>query len=254
MKQLFKPSKAQRKHREIVDEIFDEIKQKIDSGEWKANQAIPTERELAANYFSSRTTIRKAIESLKQRGYLHSVHGQGTFVLPLCKRESHLLHSFTDDINARGSVCAQRILEIGPVRVSNILRKNLNLDIKTDRVFFIRRVRYSGSMPLGIQSSWLALKPDQWFTREEMLATGSLYALLENKLAIKLLEATEIISARLPSPNECALLDLRPDDVVLIRSRITLSIERNPVEYVEMVYAAGRYTYKTRITKESFIS
>ena len=251
---LFKPSKAQLKHRELFDEIFDEIKKRIDSGEWKENQAIPTERKLAANYSSSRTTVRKAIESLKQRGYLHSVHGQGTFVLPLHRRESHLLHSFTDDIKARGGISAQRILEIGPVAVNDIIRKNLNLDIKTDTVFFIRRVRYSGTTPLGIQSSWLALTPKQWFTKEEILATGSLYALLENKLAIKLLEATESISARLPSAIECTLLELSADDVILSRSRITLSVERNPVEYVEMVYAAGRYSYKTRITKDSFIS
>ncbi len=79
MIKIYKASKGQLKHREI----FDEIKKKVDNGEWKEGKAIPTERELSEYYLSSRTTIRKAIESLKQRGYLHSVHGQGTFVLPL---------------------------------------------------------------------------------------------------------------------------------------------------------------------------
>lgn len=248
MNKLASPSKSQLKHREI----FDEIKQKIDIGEWSENCAIPTERELADYYSSSRTTIRKAIESLKQRGYLHSVHGQGTFVLPYRSRENHLLHSFTDDIKAKGGYPAQKILEIGYVPVSEVIRKNLALDIYTSSVFFIRRVRYSGTIPLGIQSSWLALKKDQILTEEELLGKGSLYTLLEDKFSIKLLEATETISARLPSPSERTLLELTSEDVVLSCARITLSVERKPMEYVEMIYAASRYSYKTRITKDSF--
>lgn len=242
------PSKAQLKHREM----FEKMKKRIDSGEWQENKAIPTERELADFFSCSRTTLRKAIESLKQRGYLHSVHGQGTFVLPARSRENHLLHSFTDDVSARGGKIAQKILEIGFIPVSEVIRKNLGLDFNVEFVFFIKRIRYVGTTPLGVQSSWLALGIDQVFSEDDLLAKGSLYALLEDEFGIKLLEATEVISARLPSPNERAWLELGADDVVLNSTRVTLSVERNPVEYVEMVYAASRYSYKTRITKDSF--
>lgn len=242
------PSKAQLKHREI----FEDIKKKIDSGEWRENSATPTERELADYFYCSRTTLRKAIDSLKHRGYIHSVHGQGTFVLPASSRENHLLHSFTDDVNARGGKPAQKILEIGNVPVSEIIRKNLGLDVHIETVFFVKRIRYVGTTPLGIQSSWLALNEGSAFTEEELLAKGSLYALLEDSRGIKLLEATEVISARLPSPSERTWLELGADDVVLNCTRVTLSVERKPIEYVEMVYAASRYSYKTRITKDSF--
>ena len=36
--------------------------------------------------------------------------------------------------------------------------KILDLDIHIQTVFCIKRVRYMGSTPLGIQTSWLALK------------------------------------------------------------------------------------------------
>ena len=248
MSKLSGPSKAQLKHREI----FGIIKKKINVGEWKENRAIPTERVLAEYFYCSRTTLRKAIESLKQRGYLHSVHGKGTFVLPPLSRENHLLHSFTDDVNAKGGKPAQKILEIGYVPLSDVIRQHLALDINIKQVFFVKRVRYMGTTPLGIQSSWLALNGNDAFTEEALLMKGSLYALLEDTLSIKLLEATETISARLPSPNERTWLELGADDVVLNCTRITLSVERKPVEYVEMVYAASRYSWKTRITKDSF--
>lgn len=248
MSKLSGPSKAQLKHRGI----FGIIKKKINVGEWKENRAIPTERVLAEYFYCSRTTLRKAIESLKQRGYLHSVHGKGTFVLPPLSRENHLLHSFTDDVNAKGGKPAQKILEIGYVPLSDVIRQHLALDTNIKQVFFVKRVRYMGTTPLGIQSSWLALNGNDVFTEEALLMKGSLYALLEDTLSIKLLEATETISARLPSPNERTWLELGADDVVLNCTRITLSVERKPVEYVEMVYAASRYSWKTRITKDSF--
>ena len=53
MIKIYKASKGQLKHREI----FDEIKKKVDNGEWKEGKAIPTERELSEYYLSSRTTI-----------------------------------------------------------------------------------------------------------------------------------------------------------------------------------------------------
>lgn len=120
-----------------------------------------------------------------------------------------------------------------------------------NRILYKTRSLY-GKYPLGIQTSWLALNDRQEITQEDLLATGSLYILLEEKLAIKPLEATEIISARLPSPLERQLLELTADDVVLSCTRVTLSVERKPMEYVEMVYPASRYSYKARITKDSF--
>ena len=43
MIKIYKASKGQLKRREI----FDEIKKKVDNGEWKEGTAIPTERELS---------------------------------------------------------------------------------------------------------------------------------------------------------------------------------------------------------------
>ncbi|XNM43005.1 GntR family transcriptional regulator [Escherichia coli] len=82
MIRIYKASKGQLKHREI----FDEIRKKLITVNGKKAKLYQQKRELAEHFLSSRTTIRKAIESLKQRGYLHSVHGQGTFTLPARSR------------------------------------------------------------------------------------------------------------------------------------------------------------------------
>ena len=67
MIRIYKASKGQLKHREI----FDEIKKKIDNGEWKEGKAIPTERELAEHFLSSRTTIRNTCIVSTGKEHLH---------------------------------------------------------------------------------------------------------------------------------------------------------------------------------------
>ena len=102
----------------------------------------------------------------------------------LVVEKNHLLHSFTDDIKARGGIPAQNILEIGYVPVSDVIRKNLDRYPYPNR-FCIKRVRYMGSTP-GIQTSWLALNDRQEITQEDLLATGSLYILLEENSLLNL--------------------------------------------------------------------
>ncbi|MBZ0058980.1 MULTISPECIES: GntR family transcriptional regulator [unclassified Leclercia] len=233
-------------------DLFTLIKNKIDAGEWAENATIPTERELAERYKTSRTTVRKAIEHLRQKGYLHSEHGRGTFVLPeLSRRSQRQLHGFTDDILARNGVPRQQILEFGFVPANEMLRHALQLSGNRP-VLRIKRLRFDNTTPMGIQTAWLPVDEAHAFTQEELLEAGSLYKLLAQKMGLELLEAYETIGARQPSAAEASLLELSVNDVILTCSRVTLSVNRKPMEYVEMIYPASRYAYEIKITKDSF--
>lgn len=65
-------------------DLFTIIKEKIDNYEWPENETIPTERELAERYQTSRTTVRKAIEHLRQKGIcIANTDGEPLFFLNL---------------------------------------------------------------------------------------------------------------------------------------------------------------------------
>ena len=60
--------------------LRDLLMSRIQEGDLKVNQKIPSERELSENYNVSRTSIRKALLSLAQEGVLIRIPGKGTFV------------------------------------------------------------------------------------------------------------------------------------------------------------------------------
>src|SRR4030042_5299179 len=58
------------------------IRSKIQSGEWKVGNRIPSERSLTEAFNVSRSTVRQGIENLVKEGVLRREQGRGTFVAP----------------------------------------------------------------------------------------------------------------------------------------------------------------------------
>lgn len=79
------------KPRRISSQVFEQIRELIYRGVFKAGEQIPPERELAASMEVSRTSVRHAIEKLVRLGLLQQTQGQGTFVSSPETREGNPL-------------------------------------------------------------------------------------------------------------------------------------------------------------------
>ncbi|MBF8187300.1 winged helix-turn-helix transcriptional regulator [Nonomuraea sp. K274] len=62
--------------------VAEHLAARIESGDLRPGQKLPPERELATEYGVAYHTIRKAMQILRDRHMIASVHGRGTFVLP----------------------------------------------------------------------------------------------------------------------------------------------------------------------------
>lgn len=60
--------------------IYEDLKYKIQHGEYKENEKIPSENQLCNLYSSSRATVRKAIELLAIFGFVDRFQGKQTIV------------------------------------------------------------------------------------------------------------------------------------------------------------------------------
>ena len=62
------------------DQIFNELKQRIATGEYAAGEKLPTEFELSAQYAVARGTVRQSLKRLEEEGYLERIKSKGTFI------------------------------------------------------------------------------------------------------------------------------------------------------------------------------
>lgn len=91
-----KPIKPKR----ISDQVFDQLRELIFRGEFKAGEKILTERELAEAFGVSRTSVRDAINKLVVMGLLDQKQGQGTFVRSPESKEKSLLATMVESQGA----------------------------------------------------------------------------------------------------------------------------------------------------------
>ncbi|MEZ5130075.1 MAG: GntR family transcriptional regulator, partial [Micropruina glycogenica] len=80
--------------------------------------AVPTERELAVRFGTSRTTVRQAIAELVVDGRLARTQGSGTFVAQPKLMVVRPLTSFSQDLQSEGWRPGSVVLDISEVPAS----------------------------------------------------------------------------------------------------------------------------------------
>lgn len=63
-------------------QVSTDIEADIDAGRLAPDTRLPSEAELSQQYGVARVTVRRAIELLRDKGKVITVHGRGTYVTP----------------------------------------------------------------------------------------------------------------------------------------------------------------------------
>jgi GntR family transcriptional regulator len=67
---------------EVTKRIERSLRDMIDRGDYKPGSKLPSERSLAEEHRSSRTTVRLVLTKLTAQGVIEAQHGRGYFVRP----------------------------------------------------------------------------------------------------------------------------------------------------------------------------
>ena len=64
----------------IYEQLMDQVKREILSGELRENDILPSVRALSGELRISALTVKKAYDRLEEEGFVITVHGKGTYV------------------------------------------------------------------------------------------------------------------------------------------------------------------------------
>lgn len=74
--QMYFPIQTER----LYERIVSQIEKRIEAGDLKVGDRLPSERELAEQFAVSRTAVREAVKALRQKGLVEIRPGRGTFI------------------------------------------------------------------------------------------------------------------------------------------------------------------------------
>jgi len=111
---------SNRSREPIYEQIKSQIKEAIFSGDLKENDLLPSIRQLARDLKISVITTTRAYNDLEEEGFIFSVQGKGSFVLPKNKEMAHenVLHKIEQnladaiEIANLGGVTKEEVLQL----------------------------------------------------------------------------------------------------------------------------------------------
>src|SRR5215469_2189649 len=65
----------------LYEQIVQQVEESIHKGALKPGDQLPPERELAEQFGVSRTAVREAVKTLREKGLVEAYPGRGTFIL-----------------------------------------------------------------------------------------------------------------------------------------------------------------------------
>jgi len=222
--------------------IVNAVQERIEGDVYPPGSALPSESDLMKEFRVSRPTVVRALEFLRQQGWIEGQQGRGRFVLGRPARASRRSpEQAYASLNA-AETAGVKILEVGPVMAPSRAATALNIEPGTPVVARRRLLVADEVGPIELGTAYVPVE----------LASGSdvgasiplpdgLLRHLERSKGVEFDHASERISARLPSLHEATLLEIGRRDPVLTVLLSVCDRAGKPLVAVDVVLPASRH-------------
>ena len=165
----------------LYQQLADNIRSKIASGEYKVGDKIMSERKMAEIYDLNRLTVRKALDVLIQEGSLSAIRGSGTYVKAIvpANKKVHFGNdesiSLSTVLRQSGFQSSRKVLSFRRIKTSGALKDYFP---ETEDVYELIRLSSIDKKPYALQ---ICSFPANIFQQPERFdfAQESLYTYME---------------------------------------------------------------------------
>jgi GntR family transcriptional regulator, N-acetylglucosamine utilization regulator len=218
------------------------LREAIEGGALGPDDALPSERQLAADLGVSRITVRKAIDGLADEGRLVRRQGSGNFVGARIEKNFAKLTSFSEDMRARGRVPSSQWLkrQAGQVSPEEAMRLALSPGAK---VYRFHRLRFADDEPMSLEFCTIAATA----LPSENAVEASLYDALE-RAGNRPVRALQRLRALLLDEEQARLLEAKPGDAGLQVERVGYLRDGRAIELSNSYYRGDTYDFVAELS------
>ncbi len=222
-------------------QVKQQMRARMENGQWPSNSKIPGEHELAAQFGISRATVRKALDELELEGAVTRRVGDGTYVsVPKIDQRLGSFYSFSTEVRAMGMTASTTVMDFVVIQADPMLQSRMRLEPEA-LVYRIRRLRMADGIPFALETSFVPYSLCPKLTRELVDEYG-LYEALRNSAGLQPDAAQETFEAVLLSREEALYLQCPVPSAALRLERLTTAGDAL-VEYCVSVVRGDRYKY-----------
>ena len=227
-------------------QIAETLLDRIESGELRPGDRLPSERDLSKMLGVNRMTVRRALQVLESQGLLIRRRGDGTYVAePKIERQAAKLVPFTKGMQRRGYTPDARVItfEQRPVEVS--VASELGLPVSAP-VYHIHRLRLINREPLLLERLTIPVHRFPELERHD-LSNRSLYEIMETEYGVLVVRARQSLEPVIATEYEAELLGVQHGAPLMLERRLAFDQDDQPVEHGKDLYRGDRFRFITEI-------
>ncbi|MDD3173263.1 MAG: GntR family transcriptional regulator [Herbinix sp.] len=141
------------------------IIQRIKDKEYLPGEKLPSERDMAGAYQINRMTVKNAINSLVDDGYLYKIKNKGTFVVKkdgdkkiyFGNKLSHSKFGLSAIFKEAGLCIENEVIDKGIISGKRFLEDKLDLE-KDESIYYIHRLRSVEGNSVALEHTYVPLK------------------------------------------------------------------------------------------------
>lgn len=230
-------------------QLYEILKQKIESGEYTSHDMIPSENELSKIYNISRTTVRNVILRLANEGLIYRVAGKGTFVCETKITTSSIAQKgIREQLEEMGYETGTVLLEKNIIKANKALAQKLHIN-EGDDVIHIKRIRNVSGTPLSIHTNYLVA---EYFPNllENDVAGTPLCNILLNNYNVKAKYGEETLESITSNSLESKYLEVPNSYPFLLLECILYNHNSVPYECSHVIFRGDRIKLKFKYDRE----
>jgi len=233
--------------------VYHQLRQALERSwraQFRADEDLPTEREITDQFQVSRITVRRALDEMMADRVIHRPRPRGRLRFAPVKvrqRLNRLRGFFSDDALAAGHHPSTRVLQVGQGVWPEV---NRLLQLKADaRCYRISRLHESDGKPLSHQVSFIACDvcPDLMLSD----LSGSLLQMMEQRYGRVAQRAEQRLVASEATAEEASLLQLPPRSYVFHVDRVSYDEHGEAIEYFASVLDVNHFEFLTSVQAEA---
>jgi len=217
----------------LYRQIKQDLSRRIERGQLRPGDALPSEAELCESYGVSRPTLRQATQDLIRDGLLVVRRGVGTYVAqPKVRQELGTVLGFTDKMANQGRLASTRVLERSLHRANDLdaaVAAELQLQPQA-AILRVVRLRLADDVPVMVET--MHISPDRFPGIQDLnLETVSLYQALRDRYRVQIVQLREALEPVVLSAAEAKLLGTRGRSPSIQATITSFDIKGRPIEH-----------------------
>src|SRR6266568_2274911 len=235
-------------------QLADVLRREIREGTRPPGSQLPTESEFHESYGVSRTTVRAALLQLVNEGLVVTRKGYGSYVRdhpPIRRVRANRRHAehrasgkpiFDTSVVEQGQIPSRRMLKVGVERAPSDIAQWLQVEPGAS-VIIRARLQLVNEQPAVLSTSYFPM----WLAKGTRLELPDALSegpdnVIEN-LGHRFHHGTEVLRARMPTPEEARLLRLPPGVPVVRMLDVDYDRHGRTLQVAEDIYVGDHHEF-----------